>query len=52
MEYAAYLPDIDPSDLAFDGSSMSYSGPMVKLTSGGPPSGEDAGTGTISLICP
>ena len=52
IQYAVFLRDIDESTLAFDGSSMSFSGPMLKQAPGGEPPGEDAGTGIVSVTCP
>lgn len=52
VTYVVFLRDIDESDVAFDGSSMSYSGPMLKQTPGSDPPGEEIGTGTISATCP
>jgi len=52
VHYTIPLPDIDESALAFDGSSMSYSGPVVKRVPGGAQEGEDAGSGTVSVTCP
>jgi hypothetical protein len=54
--YAVALPEVDESTLAFDGKSMSYSGPMERQfydpdseTGSGV---EDVGTGTVSVTCP
>jgi hypothetical protein len=45
-EYVVDLSQVDASNLAFSGSSMSYQGPWIRGA------GEDAGTGTVSVTCP
>jgi hypothetical protein len=52
VKYVVFLPDVDGSTMAFDGNSMSFSGPMLKQTPGSDPPGEDVGTGTVSVTCP
>ena len=52
-----YIPDLTEngaSGLAFDGDSMSYSGPMQKqpANDGSQPQPVDVGDGTISVTCP
>jgi hypothetical protein len=52
-----YTPDLvenGASGLAFDGDSMSYSGPMQKqpANDGSQPQPVDVGDGTISVTCP
>jgi hypothetical protein len=50
IKYRTALPMVDASTLAFDGSSMSYSGPMSKQGPGSEPPGEVV-TGTVSVTC-
>lgn len=45
-EYVVDLTQVDASNLAFSGRSMSYQGPWIRGA------GEDAGTGTVSVTCP
>ena len=52
VTYVVFMPDVAASTMAFEGNSMSFSGPMLKQTPGSVPPGEDAGTGTISVTCP
>jgi hypothetical protein len=51
-----YIPDLteNSAGLAFDGDSMSYSGPMQKqpANDGSQPQPVDVGDGTISVTCP
>lgn len=52
-EYSAKLID-NPSAIAIDGNSVSYSGPMEKFapsTDGSLPEPEDVGNGTFSATC-
>jgi hypothetical protein len=52
-DYSANIID-NPSAIAVDGQSASYSGPMQKAApteDGSPPQLEDVGTGTISFTC-
>lgn len=52
----SYYPDPDALDdgISIDGSSMSYSGPMMKQppNDGSNPPPVDVGSGTISVTCP
>jgi hypothetical protein len=52
--YLANLPDHGGSSLAFDGTSMSYAGPMQKqpTNDGINPPAVDVGDGVISVTCP
>ena len=54
IDYFVSLPEIDEPGLAFDGKSMSYSGPMKKQPpqDGTNPAPVDVGTGTVSITCP
>lgn len=53
IEYSAMLIE-NPSAIAIDGNSVSYSGPMEKYSpsnDGSPPVAEDVGDGTFSATC-
>lgn len=54
IDYFVSLPEVDEPGLAFDGKSMSYSGPMKKQPpqDGSNPAAVDVGTGTVSVTCP
>ena len=54
IHYIPNLTENGASGLAFDGDSMSYSGPMQKqpANDGSQPQRVDVGDGTISVTCP
>ncbi|MBE0610845.1 MAG: hypothetical protein IH609_15800 [Dehalococcoidia bacterium] len=54
LDYVVSLPDIGRSTLAFEGKSMSYSGPWKRQppNDGSNPPAVDAGAGTVSVTCP